>query len=199
MLQGRLWHGSTLPAPDLFHCGRASFTWGVSTEVTAFGFSGAVSRLLVWPPFQCLVVDGAVSESPTFPNGEVADQTSPAIIPTWSSLLPYRPLDLLSRFDERQTMAPSDLSHPQPNLDILSCLLMAYGDDQWQKYRLYLQSCFGRECFFEFFKPNHTDNSVVHHEKFWKSSLFAEWFPLADVCNFSGCCIAASQDKILFL
>lgn len=166
MLRGRLWYGSTFFVFDLFYCGRVSFLWGVFIEVIVFGFSGVVLRFFVWSFFQCLVVDGVVFESFIFLNGEVVDQIFLVIIFIWSSFFFSRFQDLLSRFDERQIMVLSDLFYFQLNFDILSCLLMVYGDDQWQKYRLYLQSCFGRECFFEFFKLNYIDNLVVYYEKF---------------------------------
>lgn len=30
-----------------------------------------------------------------------------------------------------------------------------------------------------------------------KTGLFAEWFPLAELCRIGGCCVAGSQDKTL--
>ena len=54
---------------------------GFSLGVTALGFSGAVSGVLIWPPFQCPVVLRAVPRGPAFPSGGEAGLPSPVPFP----------------------------------------------------------------------------------------------------------------------
>lgn len=97
---------------------------GFSLEVTALGFSGAVSGVLIWPPFQCPAVHRAVSWGLAFSSS----------IPTQSSLLPCPPQDLLSRFGGREMLAQRD----SPTLNQMLHFIVTsrvYRDDWGQEYK----------------------------------------------------------------
>lgn len=81
-------------------------------------------------------------------------------LPSLCTLLPYHPQELLNRFDGRETLARRGLSHPNQ-------MLTFYCDLQWRTEMTSGKNTTGLDWkdFLTFFKPNRTDNSVVHHDK----------------------------------
>ena len=89
---------------------------GFSLEGTALGFSGAVSGILIWPPFECPAVRRAVSQGPAFPSGGEADLPSPVPFPPRAHFfLALLRICWVGLVGERCRLEGT-LQYPQPNV-----------------------------------------------------------------------------------
>ena len=135
---------------------------GFSSEVTALGFSGAVSGILIWPPFQCPAVRRAVSRGPAFPSGGEADLPSPIPFPPWARFfLALLRICWVGLVGERCRLKGT---LPPPTKCCI--LLWPPGCTGMTGVK---NTSWGWEGSLTFFKPNHTDHSVVHRDKLWKN------------------------------